>query len=153
MIQKRGDGFDADSGTHVGTLTVTTNEAITLNVTLTGDQLARVMNDEGLSHYYYYSSAASATTDAQIVAPVPLPEDVTLETLPLANGILTKIDVMDRADGNFGITVTVPTDTIDSDGTATNTALLDILTAANGTTAESTAAGGQGCCHNLGYRR
>ena len=136
--QTLGDGFDTDGVTHVGTLTVTTNAEITLNVTLTDDQLARVTNDDGLSHYYYYSSVLGATTDAQIAIPITDPP-IEPTAIPLEGGELTKIDVLDDADGNFGITVTIPADTIDSDGTATNTALLAILTAANNTDAGDTA--------------
>ena len=131
-----GDGFDTDGVTHVGTLTVTTNDAIILEVALTDDQLARVTNNEGLSHYYYYSSAASATTNAEIELPAGSTIDPTV--IPLTADELTKIVVRDSADGNFNITVAVD-GTIDSAGTDTNTALLNILTQAEAAAEDATA--------------
>ena len=90
-----------NADTHV--LTLTTAGSTTLNIELTGSQLAQ-LEDTNSKHYINYLSDLEATTDADIV----LPTGADAAAIPVNNG--DQITLTDDADGTFTVTFSVADD-------------------------------------------
>ena len=96
-----GESMKINADTHV--LTLTTAGSTTLNIELTGSQLAQ-LEDTNSKHYINYLSDLEATTDADIV----LPTGADAAAIPVNNG--DQITLTEAADGTFTVTFSVADD-------------------------------------------